>query len=137
MNKIALLAILAFFCNISYGQEPIYTLFLIGDAGKRSEGQKATFELARKQLEQTRGGRGLVYLGDNIYPKGLPLEGDKERAEAEAVIQAHVEVVKNLDGDFYFIAGNHDWANGRIYGWEQVKRQEEYVENLMDSANVF
>ncbi|MEM6523855.1 MAG: metallophosphoesterase [Bacteroidota bacterium] len=137
MKKIFLLLILLAGWKITFGQQPIYTLYLIGDAGKRTDGQTATFQLARQQLEQTQGAKGLLFLGDNIYKKGLPLEGDEEREEAEAVIQAHIDVVKNLDGDFYFIPGNHDWAQGRMNGWDQIKRQETYVENLMDSANVF
>ncbi|MEM7106676.1 MAG: BamA/TamA family outer membrane protein [Bacteroidota bacterium] len=137
MKNISLLLILLAGWNLALGQDPLYTLYLIGDAGKRTEAQKATFRLARQQLEQTQGAKGLLYLGDNIYSKGLPLEGDQDRMEAEAVIRAQIEVVNNLDGDFYFIPGNHDWAQGRANGWEQVKRQETYIENLMDSANAF
>ncbi|MEM9857644.1 MAG: metallophosphoesterase [Bacteroidota bacterium] len=137
MNRFLLSFLLLLGSIFSFSQNPIYTLYLVGDAGKRTEGQKATFELARQHLKNTAGRKGLVYLGDNIYPKGMPLKGDLARAESEAIINAHAEVLKGLEGDFYFIPGNHDWAQGRMYGWEQVKRQEIYVEDLMDSANVF
>lgn len=115
----------------------IYSLYLIGDAGERNAGQSATFRLAREQMVKNTSNYGLVFLGDNIYPKGLPLPGDKERPEAEAVLQEHINLVKGLEGDFYFIPGNHDWAQGRNYGWAQNMRQERYVESHLDSADVF
>ncbi|WP_185154336.1 BamA/TamA family outer membrane protein [Fulvivirga sp. M361] len=116
---------------------PTYTLYLIGDAGARTEGQTATFQVARRQMESTAGDMGLIFLGDNIYQKGMPLRGHLEREESEKVIEEHIKVAAGLKGDFYFIPGNHDWAQGRTYGWEQVKRQEAFVENYFDSTDVF
>ena len=45
--------------------------------------------------------------------------------------------MKNFDGHKFFIPGNHDWRQGRSNGVEWVQRQEDYIENALDSMDVF
>ena len=55
--------------------------------------------------------RRLVFLGDNIYPSGLPPEGAEaeERSEAERRILAQIDVALETATPTIFVPGNHDW----------------------------
>lgn len=116
-------------------QDPVHSVFLIGDAGEPIENPVLT--TLKAELAKV-GNRGtVVFLGDNIYPKGLPPKGNPLRAEAEKAINGQIDVVKNFTGNKVFVPGNHDWAQGRSYGLEWLGIQEEYVENALDSADVW
>ena len=67
----------------------------------------------------------------------MPEPGHEQRNSAEAAINAQIALAKSFKGQSYFIPGNHDWAQGRPFGWDRVIRQEKYVENRLDSADVF
>ena len=74
--------------------------------------------------------RVVVFLGDNIYPRGLPAPQDPGRAEAERRLSAQVEVVARSGARGYFVPGNHDWARHGKEGWDAVRRQEAYVDSI-------
>ena len=115
--------------------DPVYSVFLIGDAGEPYENPVLT--LLESELAKVGDKGAVVYLGDNIYPKGLPPKGHPLRAEAEVAINGQINAVKDFKGQKVFIPGNHDWAQGRPYGWEWLGIQEQYVEAALDSADVF
>ncbi len=116
-------------------QTPRYRLYLIGDAGS-TKGSK-TLEMFKSKIESQESKTGVIFLGDNIYEDGLPLKGSESREEAEKIIDSQINTVKNFEGDIFFIPGNHDWHNGKEDGWQRIKEQEVYIENALDSANVF
>ena len=70
----------------------------------------------------------LLYLGDNIYPSGMPTNKDKNRNEAENKLQEQISITNKFKGKTIFIPGNHDWYSN---GNEGLKRQQEYVENRL------
>lgn len=114
---------------------PIHSIFLIGDAGEPFE-NPVLIQL-KKDLDKI-GDRGtVIFLGDNIYPKGLPPVGHKLRPEAEIAINGQIKAVKDFQGNKFFIPGNHDWAQGKEYGLEWLNLQEKYVEAALDSQDVF
>src|SRR4029079_15236285 len=63
------------------------TLFLIGDARSQAE-EEPVFAALVKQVLATPGKRVIVFLGDNIYLKGMPDTGGIGRKEAERRIDA-------------------------------------------------
>ena len=65
----------------------------------------------------------VVFLGDNIYPAGLPPEGVSGRKEAERRLDAQIEAVRDAGGRGVFVPGNHDWGAWGPAGWDTVKRQ--------------
>jgi Omp85 superfamily domain/Calcineurin-like phosphoesterase len=124
----------------SFGQkrpseDPVYRLYLIGDAGK--PGGNPTLELLKLKLQRESIQNGVIFLGDNIYNNGMPPKNDAHRPEAEAIIDSQIDVVKGFGGDIFFIPGNHDWDGGKKRGWQYIKEQELYIENALDSADVF
>jgi hypothetical protein len=104
------------------------TLFLIGDAGKPAKGGEPVLVALRRQLAGAGGGATVVFLGDNVYPDGLPGPGHPERAEMERRLDDQVDAVKDVAARVVFIPGNHDWAKGGKDGWEAVRRQERRIE---------
>ena len=101
------------------------SLFLIGDAGVPTAKDPVLLDLTREAGRDP--ARSLiVYLGDNIYPRGLPLPGDRGRREAERRLGAQVTAARDAGAAAVFVPGNHDWA-ARDGGWNAVKRQGEYV----------
>ncbi len=110
----------------------IHSLFLIGDAGKANKTETYSTpvtEALKNDLSSTTTPSTLVFLGNNIYPNGMPKKDDKKRANAEKIINTQLELAKYCNGNTYFIAGNHDWHKGKKGGLKAVKRQEKYIEN--------
>lgn len=114
-----------------------YTLFLVGDAGKITPGQKLVFDIVKSQMDSAGEKSGLLFLGDNLYPQGLPPSYALNRKYAEAALNAQLELVQEHPGSYYFIPGNHDWAQGRSYGWQHVINQEQYLEDKAEGKNIF
>jgi hypothetical protein len=112
------------------------TLFLIGDAGEPAKGGEPVLIALRRQLESAGGGATVVFLGDNVYPNGLPGPNHPERAEMERRLDDQVDAVKDVAARVVFIPGNHDWAKGERDGWEAVRRQERRIEERGDPTVV-
>ena len=105
------------------------TLLLIGDAGlPRLEAPEPVLEALRREAAQSPERTVVVFLGDNIYPDGLPAPGSKTRPRAEAALRRQVEALDGARG--IFVPGNHDYHAG---GRAAVLRQAEYVAALDDS----
>jgi hypothetical protein len=105
------------------------TLFLIGDAGKPAKGAEPVLVALRAHLERAGGRSTVVFLGDNLYPAGLPAKDHPDRAEMERRLDDQVDAVKNAAARVIFVPGNHDWANSGSDGWESVRRQEALIED--------
>ncbi len=123
----------------SADQSKQHTLFLIGDVGAPDiEQPDPTLQLLKKQIEQTGADGSVVFLGDNIYPRGLPDSSRLPVRElAQRRLEAQLKIVENFEGSVVFIPGNHDWAKGSSEGWEQIRRQEKFVENYLQKGNTF
>ncbi|MCB9230484.1 MAG: metallophosphoesterase [Bacteroidia bacterium] len=117
------------------GDEQVaHTVFLVGDAGDAKHGTESvvpSLNLLQKELEAAGANSTLVWLGDNIYPIGLPPEDHPGRAEAEYRIGVELEISKKFQGKTYFIPGNHDWNLSQPGGWDAVKREEAYLEKAL------
>ena len=109
-------------------------IILIGDAGALVNGKHPVATAVKKDLHPDKK-TTIVYLGDNLYQFGLPDEGNRNYVLSRTVLDSQMAVAANTPAHVYMIPGNHDWANGRPYGWETLLRQEAYV-NLMKEKNV-
>jgi hypothetical protein len=115
----------------------IYELLLIGDSGnvKRKQSDEL-LELMKAHLPDSKES-AVIFLGDNVYPKGLPPENDDLRQDAETVIINHHKALAGYDGKVIFISGNHDWNKGKEDGIEYVLRQEQYINKLFNNNETF
>jgi hypothetical protein len=102
------------------------TVYFIGDAGAPHEGGEPVLQSLTADLA-TRPGALVVFLGDNLYPKGLPETGAPDRAESERRLDDQIDAVLTGGGHGIFVPGNHDWQQGGSDGWWRVHRQGEYV----------
>ncbi|WP_339925736.1 BamA/TamA family outer membrane protein [uncultured Cyclobacterium sp.] len=132
MNKIVCLLILNLLSPLLIAQEAptTFRLYLVGDAGEVEKGAHPVVEDIRKKLlADPHTPAHIIYLGDNIYPQGMPPTDDEERVEAEYILKTQLDIYKNLNGHVWMIPGNHDWKKGKADGWNSILRAEKYVIN--------
>jgi len=123
----------------SDGKEVIHSLYLVGDTGELDDLEAKTnivLEVLKVNIVKEDVETSLVFLGDNIYPDGMPPEDSKERPMAEDIINAQLECAKYHEGNTYFIPGNHDWNHYSPGGRDAVLRQENYVESYFDEKDI-
>lgn len=108
-----------------------HTIYLVGDAGYLPHtGVNPVLTYLQSHLPGADASTTVLFLGDNIYPKGMPEPSSGEKREAaERSIRAQMDAVADFKGKVIFIAGNHDWASG-LAG---RRRQEQYVEEYLNS----
>lgn len=105
-----------------------HSFYLIGDAGYSALGQKTeALQLFQSELKNASKNSTALFLGDNIYPKGLSEKGAKSRGFAIHQLNMQTETVADFKGNSIFIPGNHDWYSGL----KGLKRQEKYIEDKL------
>jgi hypothetical protein len=112
------------------------TVFLIGDAGEpdpREVGPPLDALAAHAAVAPERS--IIVFLGDNIYPDGMPAEGDVTWPDAVRRLAAQVRMVPR-GGRGIFVSGNHDWADSGPFGLESIRLQEREIARLADGRDV-
>jgi hypothetical protein len=112
------------------------SLYLIGDAGAPADSGEPVLQALRTDLLAHPGEKLVVFLGDNIYPAGMPEADDPDRAEAERRIDDQIQAVLQGGARGVFIPGNHDWQKGGTDGWWRVYRQAEYVDRFAPNVEV-
>ncbi len=103
------------------------TIFLIGDAGNPAPGGEPVIEALARQVARAPGSAAVVFLGDNIYPRGLPDSASPARAEAERRMNGQVDPMRPLGVPVFFVPGNHDWAGQGSGGWDAIRREARYI----------
>ncbi|MEN3323091.1 metallophosphoesterase [Mariniflexile soesokkakense] len=105
-----------------------HSFYLIGDAGNSPLGTSSkALKAFKNELSKATKQSTAIFLGDNVYPKGVPNKEDENRGFAEHQLNIQTEAVANFKGKTIFIPGNHDWYSG-IKG---LKRQEDFVEDKL------
>ena len=115
--------------NFPTNKQISHSFYLIGDAGLSGETESSSaIEAFKEELKKANSANSsAIFLGDNIYPKGLVGKDDDSRADAEKQLNAQIDAVRDFKGKSIFIPGNHDWYSG-IKG---LKRQEKYIEDAL------
>lgn len=138
-----LLLLIVFYPFFSFTQEleskkeADHIIYLIGDAGHSSESTKDVFSLLENQVHLDRLKSTVLFLGDNIYPGGMPDKYEKGREEAESIIDGQLEILKKLNIELYYIPGNHDWNKGKKSGISHVRNEEKYIQKKYGDGNIF
>ena len=114
-----------------------HAVFLIGDAGAPAlapDGAPALADpvlraLHRAVAEQAaRHGEDevfVLFLGDNVYPTGLPAPGEPDRRHGERVLEA--QVAASAPAQAVFVLGNHDWDMNGPRGWGRALAQRAFL----------
>ncbi|WP_153801252.1 BamA/TamA family outer membrane protein [Foetidibacter luteolus] len=108
-----------------------YRMIFIGDAGEMDDQQKAVIENAANHI--IAGKTSVMYLGDNIYPRGIGLPGSAEEEATKKILQSQYQPMRSKGAPVYFIPGNHDWDKMGPKGLAKIKRQWEYLDEQQDS----
>jgi hypothetical protein len=110
-------------------KEITHTFFLIGDGGNSPLGsQSGALKDFKIELSKASKHSTALFLGDNIYPSGMPKQNHEERKFAEHQLNVQTEATKDFKGKTIFIPGNHDWYSNGLKG---LKRQENFVEDVL------
>ncbi len=107
------------------------TFYFIGDAGYSPPGGTSPALVALKKHLDSMDTEDdmIVFLGDNIYPDGMPPDdGSEERIQSEYRIDGQLDALENFKGEILFMPGNHEWYNEGIKGLE---RQEKYIKQQL------
>jgi hypothetical protein len=117
-------------------EEPVYTVYLIGDAGGAAFDEvPPAIRLLNERLKGADENNAVIFLGDNIYRTGMAPEwAEIERASDEYKITVQMDAVKNFPGKVFFIPGNHDWYNWKLEG---IERQAGFIEDYLDRDDVW
>jgi hypothetical protein len=134
MRRIVWIISVAFFvCTAASAQGPdpiVRRLYLVGDAGQLEDGHHPVCDWLKQHVNWDDSSNTLVYLGDNIYPAGMPPDGGSGVEEARKILDYQISVVAGKPSRAFFVPGNHDWKQGKVGGWEQLKNEEAYIRGL-------
>jgi hypothetical protein len=112
------------------------TLFLIGDAGEPDPRQVGPpLDSLTVQASAAPERSIIVFLGDNVYPGGIPAEGAAEWADARRRLAEQVRAIPP-GARGIFVPGNHDWADETAFGLYSIRLQENMIASLAQGRNV-
>ncbi|MDX1362741.1 MAG: metallophosphoesterase, partial [Arenibacter latericius] len=123
--------------DVPTNKEIAHTFYLIGDAGlSPMEGMNPALKMFKTKLNKASKNSTAIFLGDNIYPAGLPDPDESKQAYLEAInhLDAQLASLSEFKGNSIFIPGNHDWYSDGLKGLE---RQQDYIQEKLDSKDVF
>ena len=130
LRKPILLLLLSIQLTASAQEKIVQRIFLVGDAGEFYHGKHAVCSWLKQNVDWNDSSNTIVYLGDNIYPLGMPSEGSKNYTTAKSIIDTQISLVKDKNAKAFFVPGNHDWKKGRIGGLQQLQNAQQYIESL-------
>lgn len=106
------------------------TIFLIGDAGAPALQREPVFEALSHDAACDANPSVVLFLGDNIYPRGLSLPGTLDRDEGERRLCMQLDVLRASRARGIFIPGNHDWDFAGEGRRESLLRAEAYGQSI-------
>ena len=112
------------------------TLLLIGDAGEPDPRHPSVaLDSLSAQAALAPEHTILVFLGDNVYPKGVPPDSSIEWEDARRRLLAQVNAVP-AGAKGIFLPGNHDWAAEGASGLYAVRREERLITDLAAKRDI-
>ena len=107
----------------------LHTVYLIGDGGDAQLNEtNHILPFLKTQLSTADSNSSIIFLGDNIYPKGMPKKTSPDRELAEHKLNVQLNALDSFQGNIIFIPGNHDYG----YGIDGLKRQQKYIEKYLN-----
>ena len=140
-----------------------HRLLLVGDAGDPDPAGEPVLQLLAERVQQLPARTTVLFLGDNVYQRGMPppvasKDATTEklasgaaaaadvlianvfdsREDAERRIDAQIDVVRHTPARAVFVPGNHDWDQFELGGWDRILNLENYIKDVAagGSANV-
>ncbi len=110
----------------------IHSLFLIGDAGEPYLVNSPMGKVLRAKVSGAGENATILFLGDNVYPRGLPEKDSRQYGKAELSLQTQTGFIKGLKAKGIFIPGNHDWHHWGKKGLQFLENQQQWLDSLKD-----
>jgi len=104
-----------------------------GDPGSIKDGKAVVLDAVRHIIPMTKN-TTVLFVGDNLYVNGLPCEGDVCFQPGVNALDSQAAVVLGTPAQAYFMPGNHDWANGKPEGYDNIIRQSTFMNQLADNV---
>ncbi len=104
-------------------------IVLVGDGGALVNGRHPVMSAIKQNVPLNKK-TFVVFLGDNIYKEGLPDDQLVTYAQAKAVLDSQANLIEGTDARALFIPGNHDWNNGGVHGYDNVRNEQRYIDML-------
>jgi hypothetical protein len=106
-------------------------IILIGDAGElHQDGHNPVVDAVRKQFNMQDTKNTVLFLGDNVYPLGMPAPTSPRYAQSQQIIDYQVNLVRDQAARAIFVPGNHDWEKSKPDGWQTILNEGHYVDSL-------
>lgn len=137
MKKYVLICCLVIFRSILLPAQDsiLHRIILVGDAGEIHSGQSS---LLRQASDLVLAGRSTtVFLGDNIYPRGMGLPGSRDEERSKQILKSQFQPFRSKHAAVFFIPGNHDWDNSGRFGLEKVKAEWKFIHDQADDSLSF
>jgi len=106
-------------------------VILIGDAGEINGAQHKALEAAAGMIAT--GKTTVFFLGDNIYPHGMALPGEKKQEATHDILRAQFVPMRAKGAAVYFVPGNHDWDRSGPKGLARIREQGQFLQDQGDS----
>ena len=111
-----------------------FSLFLIGNAGKFSAGDPQEQKLFETVLAYNANPKGLVFLGNNLYPSFSDLFSGQFDDKA---VNPALERLKDFDGPLCFVPGWSDWSYGAANGKDMVRWEYKTINKTLKNKAVY
>ena len=105
-------------------------VLLIGDAGELNYKQQTVIPKAAELIIKDK--TTVFFLGDNIYPRGMGLEGTEDKKRGEEILRSQFGPMRAKGAPVYFLPGNHDWDKMGKQGLAKIKAQGEFLASQND-----
>jgi hypothetical protein len=131
-----------------------HRVLLIGDAGDPDPDGEPVLQALARQVNVIPQRTTVVFLGDNVYERGMPLpvppsdpvteaaveaavevakvvisDVFQTRQEAERIINAQIDVVRGTGARAIFVPGNHDWDQFQpLGGRDRIIAFQDYLD---------
>lgn len=106
-------------------------IILIGDAGEFVKTKTPVLTGVKNNIPFDKK-TTIIFLGDNLYKKGLPDDATPNYDAIKAPLDSQIIIANGTPAKVYFIPGNHDWDNGKRGGWDAIRREQSYIDGIGD-----
>ncbi len=107
--------------------ERAYRILLIGDAGAPRAPKEPVLELAAQWAAGDPERTAVVFLGDNVYPAGMPPGSSADQPEAARRLSAQLAVLQGSGARGVFLPGNHDWGGKGVDAHRRLTAQSNFI----------
>ncbi|MGB3076016.1 MAG: metallophosphoesterase [Chitinophagales bacterium] len=162
-TKLFLLAVVMLCYHLLFAQadQPVFSLFLIGDAGEHAISDTSHTKTLRKLKSELTASQyqeksAVIYLGDNVYPCGMAPDNFKNgkvkyqiapqvccgsvnemtSLSNTAKLSSQLEGLEGYDGSVFMVPGNHDWQRGERRGQEFVINEKRIVDEYFSAGKL-